>query len=276
MVVGIGASAGGLEAFTQLLQHLPTDTGMAFVLVQHLDPARDSALSEILSRVTSLSVREVAGNQPVEPNHIYVIPPNANLSMEGGVLKLGPRQRAGPHRSIDSFFESLAQDQRERAIGVILSGTATDGTLGLEAIKAEGGITFAQDESAKYDSMPRSAVAAGCVDFVLKPEDIAHELARIARHPFVAGQLAAHFASPEDDRAFATAHEDDDTPLPSGGHGIPRNEAKQARDEGQATPDKAGDNGFKKFFSSFVTTVVWTSRSTNQPLSSAASPDAWC
>ena len=246
MVVGIGASAGGLEAFTQLLQHLPTDTGMAFVLVQHLDPARDSALSEILSRVTSLSVREVAGNQPVEPNHIYVIPPNANLSMEGGVLKLGPRQRAGPHRSIDSFFESLAQDQRERAIGVILSGTATDGTLGLEAIKAEGGITFAQDESAKYDSMPRSAVAAGCVDFVLKPEDIAHELARIARHPFVAGQLAAHFASPEDDRAFATAHEDDDTPLPSGGHGIPRNEAKQARDEGQATPDKAGDNGFKK------------------------------
>ena len=103
MVVGIGASAGGLEAFTQLLQHLPTDTGMAFVLVQHLDPARDSALSEILSRVTSLSVREVADNQPVEPNHIYVIPPNANLSMEGGVLKLGPRQRcraASIHRFV--------------------------------------------------------------------------------------------------------------------------------------------------------------------------------
>ena len=157
IVVGIGASAGGLEAFTQLLQHLPTDTGMAFVLVQHLDPARDSALSDILSRATSLPVREVADDQPVEPDHIYVIPPNANLSMADGVLKLQPRQRAGPHRSVDSFFESLAQDQRERAIGVILSGTATDGTLGLEAIKAEGGITFAQDDSAKirFDAAQR-------------------------------------------------------------------------------------------------------------------------
>ena len=139
----------------------------------------------------------------------------------------------------------LAQDQRERAIGVILSGTATDGTLGLEAIKAEGGITFAQDDSAKYDSMPRSAIAAGCVDFVLKPEDIASELARIAKHPYVAGQLAEHFTSPEDDRASATAHEDDETPLPSGGHGTPRNEASQARDEGQAR-GKEADNGFKK------------------------------
>ena len=183
LVVGVGASAGGLEAFTQLLQLLPTDTGMAFVLVQHLDPARESALSDILSRATSLPVREVTGDQPVAPNHIYVIPPNANLSIADAVLKLQPRQRAGPHRSIDYFFESLAQDQRERAIGVILSGTATDGTLGLEAIKAEGGITFAQDDSAKYDSMPRSAVAAGCVDFVLTPQDIAKELARIAKHP---------------------------------------------------------------------------------------------
>ena len=245
IVVGIGASAGGLEAFTQLLQHLPTDTGMAFVLVQHLDPARDSALSDILSRATSLPVREVTDDQPTEPNHIYVIPPNANLSIAAAVLKLQPRQRAGPHRSIDSFFESLAQDQRERAIGVILSGTATDGTLGLEAIKAEGGITFAQDDTAKYDSMPRSAIAAGCVDFVLKPEDIAKELARIAKHPYVAGQLAEHFASPEDDRAFATAHEDDETPLPSGGHGTPHNEARQAHDEGEAR-GKAADNGFKK------------------------------
>jgi two-component system CheB/CheR fusion protein len=167
IVVGIGASAGGLEAFTLLLRHLPTDTGMVFVLVQHLDPARDSALSDILSRATSLSVREVTGDQPIEPNHVYVIPPNAKLTISDSILKLQPRSRAGPHRSVDSFFESLAQDQRERAIGVILSGTATDGTLGLEAIKAEGGITFAQDDSAKYDSMPRSAIAAGCVDFVL-------------------------------------------------------------------------------------------------------------
>jgi two-component system, chemotaxis family, CheB/CheR fusion protein len=140
------------------------------------------------------------------------------LTISDAVLKLRPRQRARLSRSIDSFFEALAQDQREHAIGVILSGTATDGTLGLEANKAEGGITFAQDDSAKYDSMPRSAVAAGCVDFVLKPEDIAKELARIAKHPFVAGQPAEHVSFPEDDRASATAHEDDETSLPSGGH----------------------------------------------------------
>jgi two-component system, chemotaxis family, CheB/CheR fusion protein len=219
---------------------------MAFVLVQHLDPARESALSDILSRVTSLPVREVASDQPAEPNHIYVIPPNADLSITNTVLKLKPRQRTGPHRSIDFFFETLAQDQRERAVGVILSGTATDGTVGLEAIKAEGGITFAQDDSAKYDSMPRSAVAAGCVDFVLSPEDIAKELARIAKHPFVAGQLAAHFSSPEDDRASATAHEDDDTPLPSGGHGTPRTAAKQARKEGEARREDAAAKGFRK------------------------------
>lgn len=116
-------------------------------------------------------------------------------------------------RSIDSFLESLAEDQRERAIGVILSGAGTDGTVGLEAIKAEGGITFAQDDSAKYDSMPRSAAAAGCVDFVLSPEYIAKELARIAQHPYVAGP-PLDGASPEDDRAVATAHENNESSLP--------------------------------------------------------------
>lgn len=246
IVVGIGASAGGLEAFILLLRHLPTDTGMVFVLVQHLDPARDSALSEILSRSTSLSVREVTGDQPIEPNHVYVIPPNASLTIADSILKLQPRQRAGPHRSIDSFFESLAQDQRERAIGVILSGTATDGTLGLEAIKGEGGITFAQDDSAKYDSMPRSAIAAGCVDFVLKPEDIAMELARIAKHPYVAGELVDKFISPEEDRASATAHEDDETPLPSGGHGTPSDGAQEARAESEVSASRTADEGFKK------------------------------
>src|SRR5258708_1919056 len=186
-IVGIGASAGGLEAFTQLLKQLPLDTGLGFVLVQHLDPQHESALTQILARATSMPLREGTNNLRGEANHVYVIPPNTNLTIEQGVLKLGPRPDGRkPHRSIDSFFESLAQDRRERAIGVILSGTATDGTLGLEAIKAEGGITFAQDDSAKYDSMPRSAVAAGCVDFVLEPQDIARELARIAKHPYIA------------------------------------------------------------------------------------------
>ncbi len=189
-VVGIGASAGGLEAFTELLKHLPTDTGMGFVLVQHLDPQHESALTQLLARVTSMPVCEVTDNLRIEANHVYVIPPNTNLAIKEGVLKLQARPPGRtPPRSIDFFFESLAQDHRERAIGVILSGTATDGTIGLEAIKAEGGITFAQDGSAKYDSMPRSAAAAGCVDFVCSPEIIARELAQIARHPYVAARI---------------------------------------------------------------------------------------
>ena len=185
LIVGIGASAGGLEAFTQLLKHLPLDTGMGFVLVQHLDPEHESVLTQILSRATSLPVREITNNLPVQANHVYIIPRNTNLRIEQGVLKLQVRERTRtPHRPIDAFFESLAQDQRERAIGVVLSGTGSDGTLGLEAIKAAGGITLAQDDSAKQDSMPRSAVAAGCVDLVLSPVDMARELGRIAKHPY--------------------------------------------------------------------------------------------
>ena len=188
-IVGIGASAGGLEAFTQLLKRLPGDTGLGFVLVQHLDPQHPSALAHLLARATAMPVREVTNNLRVEPNHVYVIPPNTNLGIARGVLRLLPRaQNRTALRSIDLFFEALAQDQRERAIGVILSGTATDGTLGLEAIKAAGGLTFAQDDSARYDSMPRSAVAAGCVDAVLSPENIAKQLTQIARHPYVAGR----------------------------------------------------------------------------------------
>ncbi len=130
-----------------------------------------------------MRVREAADGIAVEPNHIYVIPPNADITIADGALKVRrPEEVHGPRHVIDGFFESLAQDQSEHAIGVILSGTASDGTRGLEAIKAEGGITFAQDESAKYDSMPRSAISTGCVDFVLSPKDIAGELARIARH----------------------------------------------------------------------------------------------
>lgn len=185
-VVGIGASAGGLEAFTRLLKHLPVDTGMTFVLVQHLDPVRESVLTKLLSKATTMPVREVTNNTRVQPNQVYIIPPNTSLTIAKGILKLQPRKKTdGVHRPIDHFFHSLAEDQHERAISVILSGAASDGTLGCEVIKAEGGITFAQDESAKYDSMPRNATAAGCIDFVLSPEEIANELARIARRPYV-------------------------------------------------------------------------------------------
>ena len=239
-IVGIGASAGGLEAVTELLKHLPVDTGLGFVLVQHLDPQHESALTQILARATSMPVREITDNLPVEANHVYIIPPNANLSMTKGVLNLRPRQQARtPPRSIDFFFESLAQDQGKRAIGVILSGTATDGTLGLEAIKAEGGITFAQDESARYDSMPRSAIASGCVDFVLKPRDIAKELARIAKHPYIAGQ-PQELISRAEDRAAATEREPDKTAPPKGGPGSPRSGARQARAEAKAASGLSG------------------------------------
>lgn len=237
-IVGIGASAGGLEAFTQLLGALPLDTGMAFVLVQHLDPEHESALTQILSRSTALPVREIQDNETVEANHVYVIPRDTNLRIDRGRLKISPRPRTRvPHRPIDIFFESLAQDRRERAVGVVLSGTGSDGTLGLESIKAEGGITFAQDDSAKHDSMPHSAAASGSVDLVLSPAEIAQELARYAKHPFVAGKWPLSIAkthddvSPEDDRAFATAHEDDETPLSSGGHGTPGSGSEQARTE---------------------------------------------
>jgi len=174
-----------LEAFTELLRHLPTHAGVAYVLVQHLDPTHRSLLSELLARATTLPVREIVHNSPVAPNQIYVIPPNTNLSLEQGVLKLSPRKKnGGPARSIDHFLKSLADDQKENAIAVILSGAGSDGAQGLKAVKLEGGLTFAQDDgTAKYNSMPRSAAATGCVDFVLSPEKIASEIARVISHP---------------------------------------------------------------------------------------------
>lgn len=182
-IVGIGASAGGLEAFTKLLEKIALNSGLAFVLVQHLDPERESALAQILTRSTRLPVCEATNRMRVEADHVYIIPPNTLLTLEQDRLKPEPRGMDDrPQRTIDVFFESLAHERGERAVGVILSGTASDGTVGLEAIKAEGGLTIAQDESAKYDSMPRNAIASGCVDFVLSPEEIGKELARIAKH----------------------------------------------------------------------------------------------
>ncbi|HEU5181894.1 MAG TPA: CheR family methyltransferase [Candidatus Polarisedimenticolia bacterium] len=186
----MGASAGGLEAFTQLLRSLPVDTGMAFVLVQHLAPTHQSALAGILSRATSMPVTEVADEPEVQPNRVYVIPPDRDMVIAHGHLQLQPRS-APRHHPIDQFFRSLAKSQGHLAVGVVLSGTATDGTLGLADIKAEGGITFAQDETAQYDGMPQSAIASGAVDFVLSPEGIAEEIGRIATHPFLAPVAAA-------------------------------------------------------------------------------------
>src|SRR6266849_3533826 len=195
-IVGVGASAGGLEAFTQLLKALPPRTGMAYVLVQHLDPTHESVLTELLTKTTEMPVRQVTDATPVEPNHVYVIPPNVDLIISQGILRLTARTEArGHHMPIDRFLRSLAEDQGSNAIGVVLSGTASDGTLGLAAIKAEGGITFAQDEkSAKFDGMPKNAIAAGCVDFVLPPDEIARELARIRAHPYLAPSSSSRTA----------------------------------------------------------------------------------
>ncbi|HET9886005.1 MAG TPA: chemotaxis protein CheB [bacterium] len=186
-IVGVGASAGGLEAFKALVRALPVDTGTAIVFVPHLDPTHASMLTEILARETRIPVQQVEHKMPVQPNTIYVIPPGRDMEISNGILELSARtETRGRHRPIDSFFRSLASDQGRRAIGVILSGTATDGTLGCSAIKAEGGIVFAQDKTAQQASMPQSAISAGCVDFVLPPQAIAEEIARIAKHPFVA------------------------------------------------------------------------------------------
>jgi two-component system CheB/CheR fusion protein len=190
-IVGIGASAGGLEAFSELLRYLPEKTGMAFVLVQHLDPKHGSSLQEILARTTKIPVSEVTQGVVVQPDHAYVIPANTNLTIKNGMLHLGSRVLThGQHMPIDNFFRSLAESAGQQAIGVILSGTASDGTEGSRAIKGAGGITFAQDESAKYDSMPRNAVNAGCIDFILSPKDISRELGGISQHPYVARVVA--------------------------------------------------------------------------------------
>ncbi|MEO7317545.1 MAG: CheR family methyltransferase [Chthoniobacteraceae bacterium] len=185
-VVGVGASAGGLEALRALLGALPVDTGMGFVIVQHLAPEHASSLAEILARSTKMPVCEVGEEAAVEPDHVYVIPPGRDMIVAAGKLVLLAQQRHAAHRGIDRFFRSLAEDSAHLAIGVVLSGGLRDGTVGLEEIKAACGVTFAQDDSAQHESMPRSAVASGCVDFVLPPERIAEELARIARHSYIA------------------------------------------------------------------------------------------
>jgi two-component system, chemotaxis family, CheB/CheR fusion protein len=185
-VVGVGASAGGLEAFSQLLTSLPNDLGMAFVLVPHLDPMHESAMTELLARQTKMTVLTVQDGMRVQPNRVYVIPPNMNMIISDSVLRLSTRKRGEHAMPIDAFFRSLAEAHRSNAIGIVLSGTASDGSVGVTAIKGEGGITFAQDStSAKYDGMPTNAIATGCIDFILPPSGIAAELVNIRRHPYM-------------------------------------------------------------------------------------------
>jgi len=184
-IVAIGASAGGLEAFSNLLRALPPEPGLALIFIPHLDPTHESAMVELLSRTTRLPVYQAAEGAQVNCNSLYVLPPNSDMTISDGILHLVRREAGrGQHMPIDTFFRALAEDQTTNAVGVILSGTANDGTLGMLAIKNNGGITFAQDaDSAKYDGMPHSATAAGVVDFVLPPDRIAQELIRLEQQP---------------------------------------------------------------------------------------------
>jgi two-component system CheB/CheR fusion protein len=184
-IVGVGASAGGLEAFEQLFRAIPSDLGMAFVLVSHLDPSHESILTEILQRATSLPVVEARDQGQVQPNHVYVIPPNRDMSIFHGVLQLGvPEMPRGQRMPIDAFFRSLAEDRGERAMGVVLSGTGADGTLGLRAILGSGGVTFVQEPAtAKYDGMPASAIRSGFATHVLPVEKMPEAFRNAARTP---------------------------------------------------------------------------------------------
>lgn len=199
LIVGIGASAGGLEAFKAFLAQMPADSGMAFVLVQHLDPNRTSMLVELLAPVTAMPVHPAANGNRVEVNNVYVIPPNSSLRIAKGILRLSkPRSAQAQHRPIDIFFESLAEDQQERAVCIILSGAGSDGTEGLRAIKAHGGLCLAQADFDQHAlaGMPSSAVATGLVDDVLPVKDLPTRLIKYAKRlPHLKGRLASDNAS---------------------------------------------------------------------------------
>jgi two-component system, chemotaxis family, CheB/CheR fusion protein len=184
-IVGIGGSAGGFEATMELLSNLPPDTGMAFVIVQHLDPSHASRLPHLLNRATRMPVIELKKRTTPEPNTVYVQPANKCVFYKSGALTL-VRRTERFSLAIDHFFESLAEGQGPRTIAVLLSGSGSDGTVGMRAVKAAGGIAFAQDEeSAKYPAMPRNAIQSGFVDAALSPKEIARELQRISGHPYI-------------------------------------------------------------------------------------------
>src|SRR5687767_2933935 len=205
-IVAIGASAGGLQAVTELLENLPADTGMGYIYIQHLDRDHPSKLTEILSRTTKMEVLEATHLLNIEANKVYIIPPDKDMTFVDGTLALNRRQEKPTlHMPVDRFFVSLAENYKT-AIGIILSGAASDGTLGLKAIKTEGGLTFAQDETAQFQSMPRSAIADGVADMVLSPKAIAQELERLAKKaiPLLSGASNAETAISDTDEDLAS------------------------------------------------------------------------
>ncbi|HEX7779343.1 MAG TPA: chemotaxis protein CheB, partial [Vicinamibacterales bacterium] len=191
-IVAVGASAGGLEAFSQVLEHLHRKPDIAFIFVQHLSPQHSSALPELLGPKTNLPVVQATNGIVIEPNRVYVIPPNVHMDVVDGRLHLLPRPTdRSQFTPIDFFFQSVARWARDRAIGVVLSGTASDGAAGIREIKTLGGITIVQKpETARHDGMPRAAIATGMVDLVLTPEEIADNLSRVRWHPYLLPEAA--------------------------------------------------------------------------------------
>lgn len=199
VVVGLGASAGGLDAYRQFLQAMPGDSGIAFVMIQHLDPSHESLMADLLSQHTDMPVQQVEKAIRVEPNHVYMIPPNKYLKLSDGYLYLEePVKQRGMRMPIDYFFRSLAEVYRERAIAIVLSGTGTDGTLGIKEVKGNGGVTIVQQpDTAQHDGMPRSALATGMVDMVLPVAEMPAALLRFIRHPYM--RATGRDAALEDD-----------------------------------------------------------------------------
>jgi two-component system, chemotaxis family, CheB/CheR fusion protein len=185
-IVGIGASAGGLETLQAFFSKIPVNVDIAFVIIQHLSPKYKSIMAELLAKHTSLTVRQIEDGTRVLPGCIYLNPPEKNVAIFNSSLHLmEPIKDSGINMPIDFFFRSLSEDQKERAIGIIVSGTASDGTLGIKAIKGEGGMAMAEDpDTAKYDGMPRSAVATGLIDFIVSVETMPQTLLAYIKHPF--------------------------------------------------------------------------------------------
>ena len=186
LVVGIGASAGGLTALKDLFEAMPTPNGIGFIVIQHLDPTHDSMLVEVLTRYTRMRVVPAEEGLPVAPDSVYVIPPNTSLTISQGCLHLSaPQERRGLRLPANLFLQSLAEDRREKAVGIILSGTGSDGTSGLKSIHELGGLVMVQDpRTAEYDGMPASAIASGVVDYVLPVSQMPDALLKYARHPY--------------------------------------------------------------------------------------------
>jgi two-component system CheB/CheR fusion protein len=193
-IIGIGASAGGLEALEQFLKNVPEKSGMAFVVIQHLDPTQKGMLPELLQRITTMKVYQVTDRMHVKINSVYVIPPNTSMSILNGVLHLfEPVESRGLRLPIDFFFRSLADDRKDLSIGIILSGMGSDGSTGLRAIKEKNGLVLVQDPSdAKFDSMPRNAIDSVVIDIVAAARELPARLVECLKHiPAIRSDLSA-------------------------------------------------------------------------------------